>query len=108
VDSSALAVVFIGNGCPTVRVYDDRMIALQERYGSVRVQMVAINPNNPYLSPADTYPEMVKRAKDAGYPYVQDEDGHLASAYGAVSTPHAFVLDRDRPASLPRADRRLP
>jgi peroxiredoxin len=98
VDSPALAVVFICNGCPTVRVYDDRMIALQERYGSGRVQIVAINPNNPYLSPADTYPEMVKRAKDAGYnfPYLQDEDGRVARAYGAVSTPHAFVLDRDR------------
>jgi hypothetical protein len=86
------------NGCPTVRVYDDRMIALQERYGSGRVQIVAINPNNPYLSPADTYPEMVKRAKDAGYnfPYLQDENGRVARAYGAVSTPHAFVLDRDR------------
>jgi peroxiredoxin len=97
-NSAVLAVVFICNGCPTVRVYDERLIALQEKYGSRGVQVVAINSNNPYLSPADTYPEMVKKAKNAGYnfPYLQDEDGRVARAYGAVSTPHAFVFDRDR------------
>ena len=97
-DSRVLAVVFIGNGCPTVRVYDERLIAIQERYGSSGVQVVAINSNNPYLSPADTYPEMVKKATNAGYnfPYLQDEEGGVARKYGAVSTPHAFVFDGDR------------
>jgi thiol-disulfide isomerase/thioredoxin len=97
-DSAVLAVVFICNGCPTVRVYDQRLIALQERYASLGVQVVAINSNNPYLSPADTYPEMVKKAKNAGYnfPYLQDEEGGVARKYGAVSTPHAFVFDGDR------------
>jgi peroxiredoxin len=97
-NSAVLAVVFICNGCPTVRVYDERLIALQEKYGSRGVQVVAINSNNPYLSPADTYPEMVKKAENAGYnfPYLQDEEGGVARKYGAVSTPHAFVFDRDR------------
>ena len=62
-DTAVLAVVFICNGCPTVRVYDERLIGLQERYRSRGVQVVAINSNNPYLSPADTYPEMVKKAR---------------------------------------------
>ena len=97
-ESAVLVVVFTCNGCPTVRVYDERMIALQWKYAPRGVQLVAINSNNPYLSPADTYSEMVKRARIAGYnfSYLQDEEGRVARTYGAVSTPHAFVFDRDR------------
>ncbi len=97
-ESAVLVVVFTCNGCPTVRVYDERMIALQEKYAPRGAQLVAINSNNPYLSPADTFPEMVARARMAGYnfPYLQDGEGHVARKYGAVSTPHAFVFDRDR------------
>jgi AhpC/TSA family len=41
---------------------------------------------------------MVARAGEAGlpFPYLKDEDGTLARAFGAVSTPHAFVFDGDR------------
>jgi peroxiredoxin len=97
-DKPVLALVFISNGCPTVRVYDERLITLQRSYGDRGVQIVAINSNNPYLSPPDAYGEMAKRAKDAGYnfPYLKDADGSVARSYGALSTPHAFVLDEDR------------
>jgi thiol-disulfide isomerase/thioredoxin len=97
-DKPVLTLVFISNGCPTVRVYDERLITLQERYGDRGVQIVAINSNNPYLSPPDVYSELVKRAKDAGYnfPYLKDEDGSVARNYEAISTPHAFVLDASR------------
>ena len=92
-----LAVVFISNGCPTVRVYEDRLADIQRRYAQ-KVQLVAVNANNPYLSPGDAYPEMVKRAQDRGFgfPYLKDEDGVLASTLGAVCTPHAFVFDQGR------------
>jgi peroxiredoxin len=97
-EKPVLALVFISNGCPTVRVYDERLIRMQESYGERGVQIVAINSNNPYLSPPDVYPELVKRARDAGYnfPYLKDEDGSVARSYSAVSTPHAFVFDEDR------------
>jgi peroxiredoxin len=59
---------------------------------------VAINSNNPYLSPPDTFPEMVQRARDKGYnfPYLKDEDGRVAREYGATRTPQVLVLDRSR------------
>ncbi|MGH2686897.1 MAG: redoxin domain-containing protein, partial [Actinomycetota bacterium] len=49
-------------------------------------------------SPFDTHEEMMSRAGQAGlpFPYLKDEDGSLARAFGAVSTPHAFVFDRAR------------
>jgi thiol-disulfide isomerase/thioredoxin len=97
-DAKALVVVFIGNGCPTVRAYEERLKGLHEKYAAKGVQFVAVNSNNPHLSPFDTHAEMVSRASQAGlpFPYLKDEDGSLARAFGAVSTPHAFAFDGDR------------
>lgn len=95
---SILIVVFICTGCPTVKANEERLIALQERYGQAGVQLVAINANNPYLSPPDTYDEMVRRAheKHFNFPYLKDQDGAVAERFGAMSTPHVFVLDASR------------
>jgi peroxiredoxin len=97
-EAKALVVVFIGNGCPTVRAYEDRLKDLHEKYAEKGVQLVAVNSNNPHLSPFDTHAEMVARAREGElpFPYLKDEDGSLARAFGAVSTPHAFVFDGDR------------
>jgi peroxiredoxin len=97
-DAKALVVVFIGNGCPTVRAYEDRLKDLHEKYTGEGLQLVAVNSNNPHLSPFDTHAEIVARAREMGlpFPYLKDEDGSLARAFGAVSTPHAFVFDGDR------------
>jgi thiol-disulfide isomerase/thioredoxin len=97
-DAKALIVVFIGNGCPTVRAYEDRLKELHEKYAGKGAQLVAINSNNPHLSPFDTHAEMVSRAAKARlpFPYLKDEDASLARAFGAISTPHAFLFDGDR------------
>jgi peroxiredoxin len=97
-DNPVLAFVFIGNGCPTVRVYEERLMALQNKYGESGLQLVAINSNNPHLSPPDVYSELVKRAAVGGYnfPYLKDEDGNVGRGYGAIATPHAFVFDAER------------
>ena len=73
-------------------------MSLQRAYGPQGVQFFGINSNNPYLSPPDTYAEMVGRASSKGFnfPYAKDEDGRVARAFGAASTPHVFVLDRAR------------
>jgi peroxiredoxin len=93
-----LALLFISNGCPTVKACQDRMIKIQKNYSGKSVQLLALNSNNPYLSPADTYAEMVLRIREKGFnfPYVKDEDRTVAKAYGAVCTPHVFLLDEER------------
>ena len=97
-DKELLAVVFSCNGCPTVRAAEDGLVALQEAYAGRRVQLLAINANNPYLSPSDTYEEMVRRseAKGFNFPYVKDEDGSVAKGFGAARTPDVFLLDGER------------
>jgi AhpC/TSA family len=89
-------VVFVANGCPTARNYEGRLIALHDRWQPTGVHVVAVNSNNPSLSPPDTLQEMRARAS-AGrftFPYLKDATGSLARRLGATCTPHAFVLER--------------
>ena len=93
--SNATVVVFTCNGCPTVRAYEERLMALQEAWRSLGVRVIGINANNAFLSPTDTFEEMVKRADERkfNFPYLKDDDRTVAKAFAAVCTPHAFVLD---------------
>jgi peroxiredoxin len=97
-DKQILALVFLGNGCPTCKATEERLLSIQTDYGMKGVQLIAINPNNSSISPPDTLEEMRKRALQSGYnfPYLKDEDRQLARSLGAITTPHAFVLDRER------------
>ncbi|MGH2855721.1 MAG: thioredoxin family protein [Solirubrobacteraceae bacterium] len=98
VGARATVVVFIGNGCPTVRAYEDRLMTMVSAWRSTGVELIAINPNNPSLSPPDTLAQMVNRSTTRAYnfAYLKDDDGAVARSYGAVCTPHAFVLDAHR------------
>ena len=93
--SSATVVIFVSNGCPTVRAYEERLKALQDTWRSAGVQVIAVNANNPFLSPPDTFEEMVQRSGRSGFnfPYLKDDRHVLAKAFAAICTPHAFVLD---------------
>jgi peroxiredoxin len=90
------AIVFTGNGCPTARSYEVRLNELANSAAAKGVTLVAINSNNPALSPPDTVAEISRRAKEHkfGFTYLKDADGALARAFGAVCTPHVFLLDR--------------
>jgi len=97
-DKRLLVLLFISNGCPTVKACQDRIIGIQRDYAGKSVQLLALNSNNSYLSPADTYVEMVLRVQEKGFnfPYVKDEDRTVARSFGAVCTPHVFLLDEER------------
>ncbi len=73
-------------------------MALVSKWRSSGIELVAINPNSASLSPSDTLAQMVKRSTNRGYnfAYLKDADGAVARSYGAVCTPHAFVLDSNR------------
>ncbi len=93
-----LVVVFSCNHCPYVRAYEDRMVAIQRDYAAKGVQLVAINSNDEKSYPEDSYPEMVKRAKEKGFnfPYLRDGSQSVVDAYGAVCTPHVFAFGKER------------
>ncbi|MCC6475505.1 thioredoxin family protein [bacterium] len=92
-----VCVVFTCNHCPYAKAYEDRLIALGNEFQSQGIQFVLISPNDPKLKPEDGAAEMKKRAADKSYPfpYLLNEDGSVAKAYGAARTPEAFLLDSE-------------
>jgi len=97
-DRKAVVIVFTCNHCPTAVLYEDRLIQLQSDYADKGVQLIAINPNEDKGHPTDSYDHMIERAKEKGFnfPYLRDETQDVAKAYGAVRTPHFFLLDAQR------------
>lgn len=97
-EKPVLVVVFSCNHCPYVKDYEGRMVEIQAEYASRGVQVVAINSNDDKAYPQDSYPEMVKRAREKGFNfvYLRDADQSTVDAYGAVCTPHVFLFDAKR------------
>ena len=90
-------VVFTCNECPFSKLYEDRLIALHNKYASKGYSVVAINPNSPDNS-AEGYAAMQTRSKEKGFTfaYLYDGDQTIYPKYGADRTPHVFLLDKDR------------
>ncbi|WP_335966181.1 thioredoxin family protein [Galbibacter sp. PAP.153] len=95
-DVKGYLVIFTCNSCPYANAYEDRIIALHEKYNEKGVPVIAINPNNPEIQPKDSYENMQQRAKEKGYsfPYLIDEGQKIFPVYGAQRTPHCFLLEK--------------
>ena len=102
--SKGLLVIFSCNTCPFVvggeglgEGWQDRYNGIQEVCNSNTVGMVLVNSNEGKRSGDDSYENMVKHAKEQAYisNYVLDKDSKLANAFGAKTTPHVFLFDKD-------------
>jgi peroxiredoxin len=91
-------VTFTCNTCPYAVMYEDRLIALHNKYASQGYPVVAINPNDPDVKPGDSFDAMKERVKEKGFPflYLFDEGQNVYPQYGATKTPHVFLLDNTR------------
>lgn len=92
---NATVIVFTCNHCPYAVLYEDRIISLQEKYKKQGVNLIAINPNDPEVVPADSYENMIVRAKEKlfSFPYLIDEGQKIYPTYGASHTPEVYLLD---------------
>ena len=95
-DAKGFIVVFSCNVCPVVIKYEDRIKELHKEYSSKGYPVVAINSNDPSVSPGDSYEAMKKHAKKNGYEfeYLYDESQEVAKTYGATNTPHVYLLSK--------------
>ena len=91
-------VVFTCNTCPYAVMYEDRIIELHNKYASQGYPVVAINPNDPSVKAGDDFASMQQRAKEKNFPfkYLYDDGQKVYPAFGAVRTPHVFLLDANR------------
>jgi len=96
-NEKGLILVFTCNTCPYSKMYEQRIIDLDNKYKSLGFPVVAINPNDPIKQPGDAYEEMVKLSNDKNYPfpYLVDETQKITTSYGATNTPQVYVLQNN-------------
>ena len=96
-DAKGFAIVFTCNHCPYAIAYELRLIALHNRFAPLGVPVIAINSNDARQYPQDSFEQMKVRAEQRGFPfeYLHDESQEIAHAYGALKTPHVFLLWRE-------------
>lgn len=102
-EKNGLLVVFSCNTCPFVvggsnfagweKDYND----IYEKCQELGIGMVLINSNEAKRNGDDSLEKMKKHASDKGYKmkYVVDKNHVLADAFGAKTTPHIFLFDKD-------------
>ncbi|GAB3945906.1 thioredoxin family protein [Spirosoma harenae] len=91
-----LIVVFTSNHCPFAKAYEDRLIALDRKFGVQGYPVLAIMPNDPTAYAEDSFEQMKIRARDKAYPYAyaMDETQTTAHAFGATRTPQVYILNQ--------------
>ncbi|HEU5290724.1 MAG TPA: thioredoxin family protein [Cyclobacteriaceae bacterium] len=96
-NSKGVIVIFDCITCPYSKAYNTRIIALNKKYASQSFPVVTIQPNDPTISPGDSFDEMVKHAKKNSYdfPFLYDETQGVTKAFGATNTPHVFLLVKE-------------
>ncbi|MDX1961812.1 MAG: thioredoxin family protein [Pirellulales bacterium] len=100
--SEVVVLVFTCVTCPTAADYEARIQALIQTHGQIpagqdhpRVRVIAINSNQ---GEADSLAAMTAhaQARKFAYPFLADPSQSVARAYGALTTPQFFVLDKER------------
>lgn len=99
-----LLVVFSCNTCPFVvggedsEGWEGRYAELQKVCDGQGIGMVLVNSNEAKRSKGDNLDDMKARAKEHGFAstiYALDKNSELADAFGARTTPHVFLFDKD-------------
>jgi peroxiredoxin len=86
---------WFNNECPyVVRHYEKEktMSTLAEKYSSKDVVWLAINSTDGKKGDDN---KKVSESWSIKYPLLSDTDGSVGKAYGAKSTPHMFIIDKE-------------
>jgi hypothetical protein len=102
---NGLLVIFSCNTCPFVvgaegygEGWEGRYPELQKLADEKKIGMVLVNSNEAKREKGDNLEDMKIRAKEHGFSssrYVYDKGSELANAFGARTTPHVFLFDKN-------------
>ncbi|MFB6340606.1 thioredoxin family protein [Saccharicrinis sp. FJH62] len=90
-------VIFSCNTCPFVLAWENRYPKVAQLASENNVGLMLVNSNQMKRDGDDSMDAMKKHASDHNYnwPYLVDVDSKLANAYGAMTTPHVFLFDKN-------------
>jgi peroxiredoxin len=92
----AIGVVFMCNHCPYVKLYLERLKQIQSEFQNQGFTLIGINPNDAEKFPEDGYEQMKSfvTTHQLNFPYLRDVTQDVAHSFGAVKTPHVFLLNQ--------------
>ena len=95
-NKKGVIIIFTSNSCPFATGYEERMIALHNKYAREGFPVIAINPNDEKQQPGESMEKMIIKSETAGFPfpYLKD-DIQLCRIFGASRTPEVYLLQKD-------------
>lgn len=96
-EGKTVVLEWINPGCPFVRKFytNEDMASFQKKAGEMGVVWLSINSTNPdhrdYMTPEETRAWADEHGHEV--PWLLDPEGTVGKAYGAITTPHMFIID---------------
>ncbi|GAB4379567.1 MAG: thioredoxin family protein [Salibacteraceae bacterium] len=94
---NGLLVIFSCNTCPFVLQWEDRYNEIYDLASQNQIGMILVNSNEAKRTGDDSIEKMKEKAAKMGYkmPYLVDHNHMVADAFGARTTPHVYLFDRN-------------
>ncbi|MGK7872576.1 MAG: thioredoxin family protein [Xenococcaceae cyanobacterium] len=92
----AVGVVFMGNLCPYVRLYINRLKQIQTEFEKQGFTLIGINANEAEEVPEESFEQMKSFAaqQNLNFPYLRDPNQDVAKCFGVNTTPEVFLIDK--------------
>ncbi len=98
IKKNGILVVFTSNKCPFVVMWEDRYKLIEDECLKSDIGMVYINSNEARRDRDDSIDKMKEHARKMGYkyPYLIDRNSKIANSFGAKTTPHIFLFNKNK------------
>lgn len=96
-EENGLLVIFSCNTCPFVVAWENRYPIINELATDNNIGFALVNSNFLKRNDEDSPEAMKEHAKKHQYrwPYLIDKESILANKFGAQTTPHVFLFDKN-------------
>ena len=93
-NQKGVILIFTSNHCPFSKAYEERIMALDRKFGPQGFPVVALLSSDATLYEEDSFERMQVRARTKNYtfPYLHDDNQTIAKTFGATRTPQVYVL----------------
>lgn len=93
-EAKGFMVVFTCNHCPFAKLYPARLNALNTKYKSLGVPLIAVNSMDTLVYEEESFAQMQDKAKEEhfNFPYLYDAMQTVGKAFNAEHTPQAYVI----------------
>lgn len=93
-NAKGFIIVFTCNHCPFAKLYPERLNALNLKYASLNVPLLAINSMDTAVYEDESFILMREKAnrEQLNFPYLYDASQSVGKMFAADHTPHAFII----------------